>query len=70
MTAKEFVKQKYPNAHLDKRFIPRSGNKSYFVILSDAPTEIPERLGEGIRESWAWAEAKRNIQAAKQDELP
>jgi hypothetical protein len=57
MTAKEFVKSKYPNAICIAKRQPPSRQVLHFIYL----TPNGKLLCQNWRENWAWAKAKRKI---------
>ncbi len=64
MTAKEFVKSRYPNAWAEK--INRRGpfKEFYYLVWSDYRSRGPQRIGEGDEnkpQSNAWVNAKKQI---------
>jgi hypothetical protein len=63
MTAKEFVKQKYPNARAERYTSGRIKllQSHYYLIWTDYQSKNPSRLSEGTTESNAWVNAKKRI---------
>lgn len=63
MTAKEYVKQKYPNAYAKKVTQRGPFGKSYWLIYPDYNSQMYIADGDyGKPESSAWVKAKKEIQ--------
>lgn len=64
MTAKEFVKSKYPNA-ITKLYKPNPPfNSRYYVCWGDYRSPNPNKLSEGETSVEAWANARAAITKA------
>lgn len=64
MTAKEYVKQYYPDAYCEK------DGHDFWIWAMNQSTRKEFIVGEGLSEKYAWADAKEWIDELSESERP